>query len=260
MSSLYAPTATPMPVAPSPLARLTRVELRKATDTRSGRWLLVLIVAIAVAATVVVALVGTAHDHTFAQVLAVAAQVTVILLPVLGVLLVTSEWSQRSALTTFTLVPRRSRVVAAKAAAAVLLAAGATVACVVMAVPAAALAGHGAGGLGGAWAGTGPALGQVLLFEVLNVLLGVAFGLVFRSSAVAIVVYFALPTGWSILTSTVSALTGVGRWLDPGTTWDRLAGGTLTATNWAQAAATAGVWIVLPAAIGLWRVIREPVG
>jgi ABC-type transport system involved in multi-copper enzyme maturation permease subunit len=260
MTTLYAPTATPMPVAPSPLARLTRVELRKATDTRSGRWLLALIAVIAVAGALVAALTGGASDHTLASILGVTGQVTVILLPVLGILLVTSEWSQHSALTTFTLVPRRSRVIAAKAAAAVLLAVAATVACLVIAVPATALATHGPGAPHGTWAGAGAAIGQVLVFEVLNVLLGVAFGLVFRSSAVAIVIYFALPTGWSILTATVSALTGVGHWLDPGTTWDHLAGGTLTATTWAQVAATAGVWIVIPAAAGLWRLIREPVG
>jgi ABC-2 type transport system permease protein len=259
MTTLYAPAATPAAPAPPPLARLTRVELRKATDTRSGRWLLAVIAVIAVAGAVVAALTGHDSDHTLALILGVTVQVTVILLPVAGVLLVTSEWSQHSALTTFTLVPRRSRVVAAKAAAATLLGVAAAVACVAIAAVVTALVPHGMGAAG-IWAGAGSAIGQAVLFEALNVLLGVAFGLVFRSSAVAIVVYFALPTGWSILTSTVSALTGVGRWLDPGTTWDRLAGGTLTATNWSQAAATAGVWIVLPAAIGLWRVIREPVG
>jgi len=118
---------------------------------------------------------------------------------------------------------------------------------------------HGAG-FGGVWAGTAAAVGQVLLFQVLNVLLGVAFGLAFRSSAVAIVTYFALPTGWAILTGTVSALAGVGHWLDPSQTWIHLAGGTLTGATWAHVAATAGMWIVLPAAAGLWRVIRQPVG
>ncbi len=260
MTTLYAPTATPMPVAPSPLARLTQVELRKATDTRSGRWLLALIAVLAVAGAVLAALTGKDSDHALSPILAVTAQVTVLLLPVLGVLLVTSEWSQHSALTTFTLVPRRTRVIAAKAAAAVLLAVGATVACVAIAAAVTALVGQGAGAPGGAWGGAGRTIGEVLLFEVLNVLLGVAFGLVFRSSAVAIVTYFALPTGWAILTGTVSALAGVGRWLDPSTTWNHLADGSLTATTWAQIATTAAVWIVLPAAAGLWRVIRQPVG
>src|SRR6201996_4021385 len=244
MTTLYAPTATPMPVAPSPLARLTRVELRKAVDTRSGRWLLAPIAVIAVAGAVVAAVTGKDSDHTLSPILAVTAQVTVLLLPVLGVLLVPSEWSQHSALTTFTLVPRRTRVIAAKAAAAVLLAVGATVSCVAIAAALTALVGQGAGAPGGAWGGAGRTIGEVLLFEVLNVLLGVAFGLASRSSAVAIVVYFALPTGWAILTGTVSALAGVGHWLDPSQTWILLAGGTQNATTWAHVAATAGMWIV----------------
>ena len=45
-----------------------------------------------------------------------------LLLPVLGILLVTSEWSQRTALTTFTLVPRRLPGAAAKVLAATSLA------------------------------------------------------------------------------------------------------------------------------------------
>ena len=36
------------------------------------------------------------------------------LLPVVGILLVSSEWSQRTAQVSFTLVPRRPRVIAAK--------------------------------------------------------------------------------------------------------------------------------------------------
>ena len=44
-----------------------------------------------------------------------------ILLPIIGILLVTSEWSQRTALITFTLVPKRMRVMSAKIAAGVVL-------------------------------------------------------------------------------------------------------------------------------------------
>jgi hypothetical protein len=104
------------------------------------------------------------------------------------------------------------------------------------------------------------AIGYVLVFQMLNLLLGVAFGLLFRSAPVAIVVYFAAPTAWSILTSTVSALAGTGRWLDPSTAWNHLAGGTLTATTWAQVGTAAAVWIVLPMLAGGWRVLYRPVG
>ena len=46
---------------------------------------------------------------------------TSFLLPILAIMLVTSEWSQRTALVTFTLEPRRSRVVLAKLVVAQLL-------------------------------------------------------------------------------------------------------------------------------------------
>ena len=56
------------------------------------------------------------------------------LLPIVGLLLVTSEWSQRTALTTFTLVPERSRViVAAKLLAGCALALAAVALCLALA-------------------------------------------------------------------------------------------------------------------------------
>ena len=63
-----------------------------------------------------------------------------LLLPIVGILLVTSEWSQRTAQVTFTLVPRRGRVLAAKVSASVVLALVAFALALVLAV-----AGHGAG-------------------------------------------------------------------------------------------------------------------
>jgi hypothetical protein len=44
----------------------------------------------------------------------IAAHMTSFLLPILAIMLVIGEWSQRSAPITFTLGPRRSRVVLAK--------------------------------------------------------------------------------------------------------------------------------------------------
>jgi hypothetical protein len=48
--------------------------------------------------------------RTFASVLKVELQRAAVLLPVAGVLLVTEEWSQRTGLITFALVPVRPRV------------------------------------------------------------------------------------------------------------------------------------------------------
>ena len=92
------------------LGRLVAVELRKMVDTRAGFWLQVAMVVLTVVVVVVRLLVGDAADHTFQSVIDAGLQPAAVLLPVLGILLVTSEWSQRTALITFALVPVRSRV------------------------------------------------------------------------------------------------------------------------------------------------------
>ena len=104
------------------LGRLVAVELRKMVNTRAGFWLQVAMVAITVVVVAVRSVVGDAADHTFASVLGVAVQPAAALLPVVGVLLVTSEWSQRTGMITFALVPVRSRVLVAKLVASLVLA------------------------------------------------------------------------------------------------------------------------------------------
>src|SRR4029079_4046913 len=83
------------------LALRVAVELRKMVDTRAGFWLQVAMVALTVVVVVVRVLVGDTADHTFPSLLAAGLQPAAILLPVLGILLVTSEWSQRTGLITF---------------------------------------------------------------------------------------------------------------------------------------------------------------
>ena len=111
--------------AQPPLTRLTLVELRKMTDTRAGFWLQLAVVALTLAIAGIMVGVGDAQDHTFETMLQAAMQPSVNLLPVIGILLVSSEWSQRTAQQTFTLVPRRTRVVAAKLLASLVVAAAA---------------------------------------------------------------------------------------------------------------------------------------
>ncbi len=65
---------------------------------------------------------AVSHIPTFASVLDVGVKPASVLLPIVGILLVTSEWSQRTGLITFPLVPVRSRVIAAKLLASLVLA------------------------------------------------------------------------------------------------------------------------------------------
>ncbi|MBB3675278.1 ABC transporter permease [Modestobacter versicolor] len=250
------PRTLPEPTPPS-LPTLVRVELRKSYDTRAGKWLLVTI-GLAALAVVAISLFVEDAPKTFPDYFSFTQLPVAILLPVLGILLVTSEWSQRTAMTTFTLVPRRSRVLTAKVlAASVLGVLGvlATVAATVLATVLTPVVTDQAMD----WSLSGAQAGQVLLVQVLFVLSGVAFGMLLLSSPLAIVLYFVLPTVFTIVVNLVSALDWVRDWLDLGTTSQPMFEGELDGQGWVQLATSAVVWIVLPMAIGWVRIQRSEI-
>ena len=114
-------------LSPIPFPRLVRVEWAKATDTRAARWLLALVALSTAGIMLAPILAPTSFDQTYTRYLRVAAVAEAILLPVVAILMLTGESSQRSAFTTFTEEPRRIRVVNAKLAASLILGGGAAV-------------------------------------------------------------------------------------------------------------------------------------
>ena len=231
------------------IPRLARVELRKSADTRAGFWLLVVLVLLAAAVVVLQAVFAEDIDRHFEPLLSSAIQVVSVILPVLGILLVTSEWSQRTGLATFSLVPQRERVIVAKVIGAAILALFAVVACVVVAAIANLFA-------GGDWSLEAGGLGRFTLYELIGMLGGVAFGLAFLNSALAIVMYFVIPIGWSILGETITALDKPADWLDLSRPMATLAEGGRTGTDWAQLGSATAVWVGLVFVIGLLRLRR----
>lgn len=247
MTVAASPTGTA--IARPSLSRLTGVELRKMADTRAGFWLLATTGLLTVAVAVIACLALEGDDRTLLNVLAVTVQPASILMPVVGILLVTSEWSQRTAMVTFTLVPDRMRVLVAKLLAGLSLACLAFAVCVVVALIANAILG-GTGSLSLAlW-------GQALLSVVVPMVTGVAFGALLLTSAPAIVLYFVLPTAWAALGS-ISALADAARWLDSTRTLTPLLEETLSGTQWARVATSLALWMLLPLALGALRVLRS---
>ena len=240
------------------LGRLTRVELRKAVDTRAGRWLLIVTGLLALAVAVARCLTGAAEERTFLDALQLSMLPLSVLLPVIGILLVTGEWSQRTALATFALVPHRERIGAAKVLAAALLGLLAAIVCVAVAVIG-NLVGLAAGGADGSWSADGGELAQALLGMEVNLLIGVGFGLALMSPALAIVAYFALPTAFSILGEVVSGLEGTFGWIDPNRAFDPLYGGEAAGGDWGRIAVCALLWIGVPIAVGVARLVRREV-
>ena len=239
-----------------PLSRLTRVELRKIADTRASRWLLAAIALVTIAIIAIFFLTADQSDRTFTNFMGVTATPQGFLLPVLGILLVTSEWGQRTALVTFTLVPVRGRVLLAKVLAALITG----VAAILLAMGVAALATL-VGGADNAWAHIGlDDLGKYGILQVSGVLQGLAFGLLFLNTAAAIVTYFVLPTAFSIVASLWSALKDAAPWVDLGTSQQPLFSAThMSSDDWWQLASSTAIWVALPFVVGLVRVLRAEV-
>lgn len=245
----------PRPEGPVPLTRLISVECRKQLDTRAGRWLLTLIAAVT-ATVLVVLLFVNGGTHTFRELLLATVTPQALLLPIVGILAVTSEWSQRAALVTFTLEPRRGRVAAAKTIGALLVGVTALAAAVVLA-SVAHLASIGFRGAQASWAVPSPVLAGFALMLLLGVAQGVAFGMILLNTPAAIVSYLVLPTLWSVLGGMVTSLKDAAGWLDLTTTMQPLLEGDMTGNQWARLCTAAAVWVLLPLALGLWRILRS---
>ena len=261
-STLPAPTKSP-PVRPGiPLSRITTTELRKMFDTRSGFWLMASIAILATLATAAVIVFAPDDEMTYNSFAAAIGIPMTIILPIIAILSVTGEWSQRSGLTTFTLIPHRGRVITAKA-----------ISCIGVAVVSIPLA-FGIGALGNlvgttiagvdpVWNLTVTNLLTIVLANVLGLLVGFMLGVLIRASAGAIVAYFVysfvLPTLAMLLASSQEWFRDLQPWVDFNYAQSRLFDGALTSEQWAQLGVTSLVWLAVPTAIGIWLVMRSEV-
>lgn len=234
------------------LARLTAVELRKMTDTRAGFWLQLAVVLLTVAVVAADCIWGHARDQTLREMLSIAVAPASILLPIVGILLVTSEWSQRTGMVTFALVPRRGRVIVAKLLASIVLSLVALALCILAAVVGTAIA---APGLDHTWALPVGLLGQHVVSLGTGMISGAALGAALLASAPAIVCQFALPLAWA-LAGRLAGLDTVVHWLDPTSSLAPMTEHLMDATEWAHAGTTLALWMVLPLVIGVWRIQR----
>ncbi|WBB88869.1 ABC transporter permease [Verrucosispora sp. WMMC514] len=239
------------------LARLTAVELRKLVDTRAGRWLLITIGLVSAVIVALLLVYAEAPEQNFAVFFTTALLPVGVLLPVLGILSITSEWSQRTALTTFALVPRRERVITAKLVAVVLAALGAVLSSLAFAAVGTAIAG--ATGGAGTWRIEGALVAHAVVFQVASVLMGAGFGLLLLNTPLAIVSYLVLPIIWSIVGELVRPLNRAAEWLDTGRTMEPLFTAEVTAGQWQRLAVSLVLWLVVPVVAGTVRAMRREV-
>jgi hypothetical protein len=188
----------------------------------------------------------------------------VIILPLIAILAVTSEWSQRTGLTTFTLVPHRHRIITAKAISSVLIA----VAAMVLAFAVGALGnllGAAVTGSNLVWDVTLTQCVYYVLGMVLSLLTGFMLGVLIRSSTGAIVAYFILtflvPTIFGLLAESQQWFHDLQPWVDIQFAQAGLFvfAQALTGQEWAHIAVTGVTWLLVPLLIGLGFVLRAEV-
>lgn len=248
-------TATPADISGDrvPFARLAGLEVRKMVDTRSGMWMLIAIGAISFIVCGILLIWGNgADDSQFTTFLGLISMPMMLLLPIMGIMSATQEWSQRTGLATFTLVPRRGRIIAAKVVAAIIL----TLILLVVGAVAAALSTVIAGG---DFSLEGVSVTGLVLTAVIFTLQGVAFGAAFLNTPIAIVASLALPTVWTMLGSMIERVRDLAPWLDINQVTAPLMDGTMTGENWGQLATGTLAWVGIPLAVGSYRILTREV-
>jgi ABC-2 type transport system permease protein len=247
-----------------PFRRLVSVEIRKMVDTRAGRWLLISTGLVTALVLVIQLWVVVAQDLrvSFADFMIGMNTPMGVFLPVLGIMAVTQEFGQRTALTTFTQVPSRMTVYAAKFVATL----GLAVVAVVVGLALASVANLLYGTLSGAdvtWAVGVTDVGRYFLLHVLGLATGFAFGTLFLNTAVAIVIYFVysfvLPPLFGIGAALVGWIADLQPWVDFSFAQGPLIDGGLSGSDWAHLAVSGTIWLLLPLAVGLWRVLRAEI-
>lgn len=249
----------------SPRIRLTRivgVELRKSFDTRSGLWLLASIGLAALVTTGAVIAWAPTDEFRYSQFTLAIGMPMSIILAIITVLSVTSEWSQRSGLTTFTLVPHRGRVMVAKAISACLVAVTASV--VAFAVGALGnLAGSAMADITPVWDQDLADVGYFALGTISLMLVGFTLGALIRNSAGAVVAYmvyaFVTPGLLAFLAFSQKWFRDLRPWIDPKYNQDALMKGGLSGEQWSHLALTSAVWLVLPLVIAVVTLRRSEV-
>ena len=248
-----------------PFLRLLRVELRKSADTRAGRWLIGVTVGLSLLAEIIFLIVLATHDDqnaSYGDFVAVFAFISSVLLPVLGIMLVTSEWSQRTAMVTFSLEPRRIRIVLAKLLAGVLLTfVVIAFALVVGLVCNLILGGMRTGGADWTFGFTG-FLGFVIT-QTFAMLGGFALAALLLNTPAAIVVFFGykwvLPVLFFWGSTLMDWFASLRPWIDFQDAQGQLYDLPMTGDQWGHLIVSGVIWLVVPLAIGLWRILRAEV-
>jgi len=264
MSATAVPDAMQLDISKTPhvpLIRLVKVEMRKALDTRAGRWLIIGILGLVVVIEVIYSFAADNDAKGLQDYIQIPGFTLGYFLPIVIIMLVTSEASQRNGLVTFTLEPKRSRIVLAKFLAGIALALGVMVLAVVLAVLG-TLFGAVTGGDTSWHLDGGLVFYALFLSNMIGIFIGFALSMLIMNTAGAIVAYFAytliLPTAVSILSALSNGFEKVAPWIEFNTAQQPLVSTPYSPSGeeWAQIVTSGVIWLLVPLVLGIWRLMR----
>ncbi|WP_028656053.1 ABC transporter permease subunit [Nocardioides sp. J54] len=259
---------------PTPFSRLVKVEWRKMVDTRGGLWLMGITAGLLLLVMALVVLVvglndGRVDGNDLSQVFTIPVS---LLLPVFAILTVTSEWSQRTALASFTLEPHRGRVILAKLVAVSALAvATIVVAFVVGAVTNVLCALVTDNPL--AWNLDLSTLVWIVISQLAFFAMGFALACLMLNTPGAISVFYVVALlmplmVWSTLYAIFDWAKDVLPWIDINTAITPLTTDgydiigepvDVGLVNYVQGVWTLVLWVGIPVTLGMWRILRAEV-
>lgn len=263
------PGAAPLPPTNQTAANGVRfgsllvIEARKLFDTRAALWLLVATVALSAfilgSFAIFASTPGVGLPPLTGSVLLDAGTSSLhLLVPVTAIMVAASEWTQRSALVTFTVEPRRVRVLAAKVIAVI-------VASLVLFAIVAGLSvlvgwlmitfGH----VAITWTFNAAAIAWLAGAVVLDALLGLALGMLLMNTPAAITVYFVAPMLMQLASGFSEKVAEVISWLNMSMALSPLTSGQWDHAHWGKVSVAISVWVLLPLLAGAVRMVRREV-
>ncbi len=251
-------------VAPIPFVRLVAVELRKSVNTLAGFWLVVSIglLTLVIEGFLLILVIAQDSRSSPGDYATFAAYGLALALPVLAIMLVTGEWTQRTAMVTFALEPRRLLVLAAKYVAGLVLTLVAVVVAVVVGLLC-TLVSQVFNPDATTWDLGWRLLVGVVLTQALAMSLGFALACLLLNTPAAIVVfavYRVVPlTIFSVIAAYVSSFEKVQPYISFEYAQGPLYDLSLNGAEWAQLLVSGLIWLGLPLAFGIWRVRRAEV-
>lgn len=252
-----------------PFTRLVRAESRKLVDTRSGFWLLISTAILLLIATAIVILVVALNDTAVISYENATIDILLLplslLLPVFAIQAVTSEWSQRTALTTFTLEAHRLRLLLAKLVAVGVVAIGALVTAFLLGIVLTAVA-AGVGGYSADWNIGAESIASGFITQLLYFLMAFGIGMLLLSTPAAVALFYVVALLLPLMVyGTLMAFFEWARDLIP---WIDLQfaaiplyepWGNLEGLDIARLVVATMIWVVIPCVLGARRVLTtEP--